>query len=71
MIHSFDKLIETIRRILDFETYYIGDRTIDGIHKNPADKRLIEETVEKLKYEQHSEGIEVTLSCGNKITLSI
>lgn len=71
-MNILDTLIKTIRRALDFELNLIGDRNIDEILNNRQDRILIENTIEQLKKRDfQSKGIEITLSCGNKITLTI
>lgn len=69
-MNFLDTLIKTIRRAFYFNL--IGDRNIDEILNNIEDRILIEDTIEQLKQIGcPSEGIEITLSCGNKITITI
>lgn len=68
---GFEKMFEMIGEALDFETFYCGDRTIEQILDHPADKRLIDETIEYLKYSWPIREKEITLSCGNNLIISI
>lgn len=68
---GYEKMFDAMGIALDFETFYCGDRTIDEILHHPDDKRLIDGAVEYLKYSWPITEKEITLSCGNKLKLSI